>query len=184
MKPLVMPTHCRISPDLCVVSATSQGFRLVFKGRGSGVGGRTITSQGRLAMIKQLSVLAVGLWIATATTAAYAVPPFSPLVNRNLASNAMPSTVNSRLYYSSADPLPQASPTIAQRRSRLRIRQCDGKRRRLFGGHTVFSYDWLFSGPRRLRRIQVWRKFSDDARSEFHGLFDVWLAVRYRDGRM
>ena len=39
-------------------------------------------------MIKQLSVLAVGLWISAATTAAYAVPPFSPTVMRNLASNA------------------------------------------------------------------------------------------------
>ena len=39
-------------------------------------------------MLKQYSGLAVGLWIATATAAAYAVPPFSPTVDRNLASNA------------------------------------------------------------------------------------------------
>ena len=39
-------------------------------------------------MIKQLSVLAVGLWISTATTAAYAVPPFSTIVNKHFASFA------------------------------------------------------------------------------------------------
>jgi hypothetical protein len=39
-------------------------------------------------MLKHSPGLAVGLWILTAGTAAYAVPPFSNVVNRHLASNA------------------------------------------------------------------------------------------------
>jgi hypothetical protein len=39
-------------------------------------------------MLKQYSGLAVGLWVSIASTAAYAVPPFSNVVNRHLASNA------------------------------------------------------------------------------------------------
>jgi hypothetical protein len=37
-------------------------------------------------MLKQCSGLAVGLWISTASTTAFAVPPFSPVLNQNFAS--------------------------------------------------------------------------------------------------
>ncbi len=39
-------------------------------------------------MLKKLSGLAFGLWISTANTVAFAVPPFSSIVNRHLADNA------------------------------------------------------------------------------------------------